>query len=306
MMWRGGEVEMKTWAYRVLYLCPVLLAGLPSKVSAQQRCYTLVNGTSSTVHVAFYYPQGMPLGDHVISIDMQPGGRLPDCFDPGTSSTAVVYGFLWQGQATCQLASSLEMGFTNLASSPGTYTITTQPRSCGGGGGGSGDTPPRHRELTDADCKTSDVIPDGVYTIKNSSRGDICLGFDVAGTSLVKLGTCDGTQNRLFTFGRRGDGCYFVRNGDVTGPPSGRCMDSPSGRDRRSADSPLNALACNDTKYQRWRLYKLPSGKYNIMNKDSGQCVNIKDGNKIGDNAEQYDCNGQRSAEWSIDYVRPR
>lgn len=297
------ENIMKKCLLLVLYLCVVFVVGIPgSNPHTQQRCYILVNGTQYTVHVTFQYP--LPINDAVVSIDLIPGGRYTYCLNSGASSTATIWGVMWEGTTPCYLTSTLNMGFSTQASPPGTYTIQNQPRTCpdpSNPGGRERPEPPRHRELTDADCRTSAELPEGVYTIKNSLGDNICLGFEPDDASKVRLARCDQNQQRLFTFIREQDGCYLVRNGDVNGPRAGRCLDS----DARRSNDQIFALACNRTKYQRWKLFKLSNGAYNLINKHSGQCLDRNSYHPDpGDEAHQYDCNGTEWQGWFLTFVR--
>jgi hypothetical protein len=162
--------------------------------------------------------------------------------------------------------------------------------------------PPTHRELTDADCLASDTIADGVYTLKNTVQPTLCLGFDAGDPTKVKLFRCDQAQERLFTVGRRkNNGCYFVRNGNVHGYQSGWCLDS----DRRNSGDELKVAACDGTRWQAWKLFKLPNGTYNLINKQTGECLD-RDSNHSGsgDDAHQYICNASERESWYIEYVR--
>jgi hypothetical protein len=127
------------------------------------------------------------------------------------------------------------------------------------------------------------------------------VGYGTNHPAKVILVRCDRSQQSLFTFIKAADGCYYVRNGDVYGPRSGRCLDSDATRD----NDQIFTLACNGTKYQRWKLFKLSTGAYNLINKHSGQCLDRNSylGN-VGSEAHQYDCNGTEWQSWFLDYVR--
>lgn len=299
---------MKKYLLLVLYLCATFVGGSPSNKAAtpepgpQQRCYILVNGTQFTVHVTFQYP--LPVGDVPVSLDLIPGGQFTDCFNPGASASATIFGVMWEGTTPCQLTSTLNMGFGTLTFPPGTYTIRNQPSNCTRPPGRDRPPrrePPRHHELSDAECRSSAELPQGVYTIRNSLGDNICVGFETDDPSRVKLARCDQNQQRLFTFFPTRDGCYFVRNGDVNGPPSGRCLDSDATR----SNDQIFTLACNATKYQRWKLFKLSNGAYNLINKASGQCLDRNSFHpNVGDEAHQNDCNGTEWQGWFLDFVR--
>lgn len=296
---------MRYYLLPILFFFAIAVGNPPGNAPRpQQRCYTLVNTTQFTVHIDFQY--ALPINDAILSLDMIPGGQFVDCFNPGASSSATVFGVMWEGTADCQLTSTLNMGFGNLASPPGMYRIQNQPRNCGGGGGGDGRPrrePPHHHELSDAECRTSVELPRGpaVYTLKSSLGDNVCIGYQTDDPSKVRLANCDQNQQRLFTLIKAPDGCYYVRNGEVAGPPSGRCLDSNS---MRSNDQ-IFALACNGTKYQRWKTFKLSNGAYNLINKDSGQCLDRDSNNpRPGDEAHQVDCNGSEWQGWFLTFVR--
>jgi Ricin-type beta-trefoil lectin domain-like len=281
------------------------------QVARADNCYVLTNRTSSTQTWRFSYDGNVPFGSP-ISIAMIPSGRYPVdgpwCFH--TPDGIYVRVSLDNGGLTTSWTGQLILGNGPLAYPSGTYSLNSsvnssvpEPPNPDPSNSRGRPDPPRHRKLTDADCQTSDVVDDGVYTLENSGgiHGAACLGFETNDASKVMLAGCDTHQQRVFTFGRRQDGCYFVRNGDVHGPRAGRCLDSDATRNNDG----ILALACNDTEYQRWRLFKLANGTYNLINKASGQCLD-RDSNhpNAGDEAHQYDCNGTDLQGWSLHYVR--
>ena len=139
--------------------------------------------------------------------------------------------------------------------------------------------------------ETHDDPPNGpgVYQIVSDAGG--CLGFSEDSPEKVPAIDCGLGQRTLFTFIKDGSD-YLIRNGDVTGPPSGRCLDSDSSRN----DDNILALACNRSSYQKWHLHKWDNGKYQIKNVDSGQC--LEKNPSVG----LMGCNDLGS--WSLEYVR--
>jgi ricin-type beta-trefoil lectin protein len=282
---------------RVLLLLStaIILALASETIQGQSDCAGNACGSASMTYANACYTV-TNTGTDKIKIDINPYGgisMLSRVLQP-RESWKIVNPFS-QGQCIVAFFSPF-----NANVDPGTNAPAPAPPRTG----------PRHHELSAAECASSAPLPNGVYTIKNAQTaigGAVCLGFDTGDRSKVKLMACDQTQQRVFTFGRREDGCYFVRNGDTSGPASGRCLDSDSHVSRADAKGNVNALACNDTKNQRWKLFKLPTGAYNLINKSSGRCVDRDSYHpQAGNDVQEYDCNGSAWQGWVLDFVRAK
>lgn len=146
----------------------------------------------------------------------------------------------------------------------------------------------------------------GVYKIKSFADVDstkekgACVGFNEGRREGVYLDHCYQGQIVYVTLIPAGRGTYFIRNGDVTGPPSGRCFDSDSSRDNDT----LLALACNGTDYQRWIL-RSRAGTYEIKNVASGQCLD-RNSEDPGYNSRVHlvACNESMWQQWWLEYER--
>ena len=64
------------------------------------------------------------------------------------------------------------------------------------------------------------------YTLTAWVITSVWIIVDYEPMARQKSGWPDATEinKRLFTFIKAPDGCYYVRNGEVNGPPSGRCL----------------------------------------------------------------------------------
>lgn len=126
--------------------------------------------------------------------------------------------------------------------------------------------PPHHRRLASCLDAPSAAIREGVYTIK-SDESDA------------------------------GDICVSYDS------DAKRCLDSDS--NDRFGNNQMQMLACNETEYRRWRLYKLQQGGFNLMNKASGKCLD-RDSFHLspGGAINQIDCDGTAWQQWDLDFVR--
>jgi hypothetical protein len=261
---------------------------LPSNVLAQQRCYELVNNTTITVRIDFRYPEGVLLGDHVTRLDIMPSGHYTTCFDPGTTGTALVYGAMWAGSTPCTATSGLIMGFSTLASRPGTWAIQSQPNEC-------------HGEPNGSRATGSALIPTAVYTLRASG---MCIGFERGSASRVALSNCDTDQQRLFTVSHAGlsEGKHFIRDGDVSSHQAGMCLDSAS----EDPTEVIHFVPCDRRNYQLWTFAPADGGGYNIVNEENGRCLDAGSaaGRQAGSEARTWECNGGSDQRWTLTRVR--
>lgn len=107
---------------------------------AQQTCYTLINTTNHQVVINYQYPPGL-LGDHVYQQIFVPGASIMNCFDPGTSSLALIAtpNTQWEGNRQMSMGTGgLPAGTYRMIQSPppsGPNPTPTPATGCGDFGG---------------------------------------------------------------------------------------------------------------------------------------------------------------------------
>jgi hypothetical protein len=136
--------------------------------------------------------------------------------------------------------------------------------------------------------------------LQKANDNNACLSFDDRGNPEdVPINNCVVEQKKMFSLLPAGNGCFFIRNGDVRTPPNtGRCLhvENEDAKDVR-------ARGCDQTDQQHWKLYKNPnSGAYNLINQQSGKCLDRDSGG--GSDSQAIDCNASEWQWWKLRFIR--